>query len=245
MNFEGSSAYDEKDFLANYLQRKNRTDSPNNSIEKPVIYELLGEFQNKQILDLGCGDALFGKELLQAGANHYHGVEGSHEMGSLAKQNLEGLDARISLTTMESFDYPKECYDIVASRLAIHYLTDAGQLFKNIYHTLKPQGKFVFSVQHPLTTSSFDSKKFGEKKSNWIVDDYFNEGERQEPWIDKVVVKQHRTIESYFKALTTAGFKVTGLQEGMPKQQHFEDEGEFNRRKRIPVILAFGCSKGK
>lgn len=245
MNFKGSSAYEEQDFLANYLQRRNRIDSPNNSIEKPVIYELLGEFQNKRILDLGCGDATFGKELLQEGANHYHGVEGSQAMENLAKENLAGLDARISLATMETFDYPKESYDIVASRLAIHYLPDVERLFKQIYQTLKPQGKFVFSVQHPLTTSSFDSKKSGEKRSNWIVDDYFNEGERQEPWISKVVVKHHRTIESYFTALTKAGFSVTGLQEGMPKRQHFEDEGEFQRRKRIPVILAFGCKKSE
>lgn len=243
MNFKGSSAYEEQDFLANYLQRRNRIDSPNNSIEKPVIYELLGEFQNKRILDLGCGDAAFGKELLQAGANQYHGVEGSRAMESLAKENLAGLNARISLATMETFDYPKESYDIVASRLAIHYLPDVERLFKQIYQTLKQQGTFVFSVQHPLTTSSFDSKKSGEKRSNWIVDDYFNEGERQEPWIDKVVVKHHRTLESYFTALTNAGFSVTGLQEGMPKREHFEDEGEFKRRKRIPVILAFSCEK--
>lgn len=245
MNFKGSSAYEEKDFLANYLQRRNRIDSPNNSIEKPVIYELLGAFENKRILDLGCGDALFGKELLLAGADHYHGVEGSRGMESLAKQNLEELDALITLATMESFDYPKESYDIVASRLAIHYVSDIERLFKNINQALKPQGKFVFSIQHPLTTSSFESKKSGEKRSNWIVDDYFEEGERQEPWIDKVVVKHHRTVESYFTALTNVGFRITGLQEGMPKRQHFEDEVEYNRRKRIPVILAFGCIKSE
>ena len=65
MKYEGSSAYEEKDFLESFLQRRNRLESPNNSIEKPVIYELLGAFQNKRILDLGCGDALFGKELLK------------------------------------------------------------------------------------------------------------------------------------------------------------------------------------
>ncbi|ANU10598.1 methyltransferase type 11 [Planococcus antarcticus DSM 14505] len=243
MNFKGSSAYEEKDFLANYLQRRNRIDSPNNSIEKPVIFELLGAFKKKKILDLGCGDALFGKELLRAGADYYHGVEGSLKMGSLAEQNLEGLDARITLTTIESFEYPKESYDIVASRLAVHYLPDIEQLFKKIYHTLKTKGKFVFSVQHPLTTCSFESKNSGERRSNWIVDDYFEEGERQEPWIDKIVVKYHRTTESYFTALRKAGFIVTDLQEGMPKQQNFEDDKEFTRRKRIPVILAFSCSK--
>lgn len=158
-------------------------------------------------------------------------------------KNLEGLNADITLATMEAFDFPKAYYDIITSRLAIHYLPKVDQLFQNIYEALKAEGSFVFSVQHPLTTSSFASKISGEKRSNWLVDDYFEEGERQEPWIDKIVVKHHRTIESYFSALTKAGFRVTGLQEGMPKRQYFQSDEEYLRRKRIPVILAFSCVK--
>lgn len=243
MKYQGSSAYEEKDFLESFLQRRNRVESPNNSIEKPVIYELLGSFKQKCILDLGCGDALFGKELLESGALHYHGVEGSEQMSRLASANLAGLEAQITLSTMEAFDFPEGGYDIIASRLAIHYLPEVDRLFQNVHKSLKEEGKFVFSVQHPLTTSSFASKKPGEKRGSWIVDEYFEEGERQEPWIDKIVVKYHRTIESYFTALTKAGFRVDGLQEGMPKPQYFEDEQEYSRRKRIPVILAFSCSK--
>src|SRR5690606_36192010 len=112
----------------------------------------------------------------------------------------------VTLAAMEAFDFPEKTYDIVESRLAIHYLAEVDQLFQSIYKTLKAEGRFVFSVQHPLTTSSFASKLPGEKRSNWLVDDYFKEGERQEPCIDKIVVKHHRTIESYFTALTKAGF---------------------------------------
>ena len=243
MNFKGSSAYDEKDFLENFLQRRNRAESPNNSIEKPVIYELLGNFQNQCILDLGCGDALFGKELLEKGAHYYHGIEGSEEMKRLATANLQGANADVTLATMQAFDFPEKTYDIVASRLAIHYLPDVGQLFQNINRTLKDGGRFVFSVQHPLTTSSFASKLSGKKRSNWLVDDYFKEGERQEPWIDKIVIKHHRTIESYFTSLTNAGFSVTSIREGKPDRDYFNSDEEYKRRMRIPVILAFGCHK--
>ncbi|MDR4889779.1 hypothetical protein RGU12_19990 [Fredinandcohnia sp. QZ13] len=54
MEFRGSSAYDQEDFFTNYMKRRNRIDSPNAAIEGPVIYELIGDFQNKSILDLGC-----------------------------------------------------------------------------------------------------------------------------------------------------------------------------------------------
>ena len=243
MEFRGSSAYEEKDFLKNFLRRKNRAESPNNSIEQPVIYKLLGDFQNQSVLDLGCGDALFGTELLERGARYYHGVEGSEEMEKLATANLQEANADVTLAAMEAFDFPQKTYDIVVSRLAIHYLAEVDQLFQNIYKTLKAEGRFVFSVQHPLTTSSFASKLTGEKRSSWLVDDYFKEGERAEPWIDKIVVKHHRTVESYFNALTSAGFSITGLREGKPERQHFNSDEEYLRRTRIPVILAFSCQK--
>ncbi|WP_226679956.1 class I SAM-dependent methyltransferase [Sutcliffiella horikoshii] len=243
MEFRGSSVYDQSDFFTNYMNRRNRKDSPNNAIEGPIMSELVGNIQHKTILDLGCGDASFGKELLQLGARHYTGVEGSIQMLEAAHSNLLELDATIYNETMESYDFPSESYDLVTSRFAIHYVSDIDRLFQNIYGTLKKDGRFVFSIQHPLTTSSFASKVTGDKRGNWIVDDYFQDGQRKEPWINQVVVKYHRTIEQYFTALREAGFTVRDLREGTPKREHFSSEEEFVRRQRIPVVLAFACVK--
>ncbi|WP_404458445.1 class I SAM-dependent methyltransferase [Sutcliffiella horikoshii] len=243
MEFRGSSVYDQSDFFTNYMKRRNREDSPNNAIEGPIMSELVGNIQDKTILDLGCGDASFGKELLQLGARHYTGVEGSEQMVEAARSNLLELDATMHNETMESFQYPNESYDLVTSRFAIHYVSDFDLLFQNIYQTLKKDGRFVFSIQHPLTTSSFISKQTGDKRGSWIVDDYFRDGLRKEPWINKVVVKYHRTIEQYFTALRQAGFTVQDLREGTPKREHFSSEDEFVRRQRIPVVLAFACGK--
>ena len=85
MEFKGPSVYDQKDFLKNYMTRRDRKDSPNNAIENPIIYELIGSFQDNSILDLGCGDASFGKELLNLGATYYTGIEGSEQMVESAK----------------------------------------------------------------------------------------------------------------------------------------------------------------
>ncbi|MEH7251018.1 class I SAM-dependent methyltransferase [Neobacillus niacini] len=243
MEFRGASVYDQEDFFSNYMKRRGRKDSPNNAIENPIIYELIGDFQNKSILDLGCGDASFGKELLNQGAACYTGIEGSRQMVTSANLKLANENGAIHHETMESYSYPTEKFDIVTSRFAIHYVSDVHLLFQNVHKTLKDNGKFVFSVQHPLTTSSFISKQTGDKRGNWIVDDYFLEGERKEPWIEQIVVKYHRTTEHYFKALTKSGFSVVDLREGTPKREHFTYDEEFERRLRIPVVLAFSCTK--
>ena len=243
MEFRGASVYDQENFFSNYMKRRGRKDSPNNAIERPIIYELIGDFRNKSILDLGCGDASFGKELLDQGAAFYTGIEGSQQMVASANLKLANENATIHHETMESYSYPTEKFDIVTSRFAIHYVSDVHLLFQKVHKTLKDNGKFVFSVQHPLTTSSFISKETGDKRGNWIVDDYFLEGERKEPWIEQIVVKYHRTTEHYFKALTKSGFSVDDLREGTPKREHFTNDEEFERRLRIPVVLAFSCTK--
>src|SRR5690606_17432305 len=109
--------------------------------------------------------------------------------------------------------------------------------------SLKDGGEFIFSIQHPLTTSSFASKNAGERRGDWLVDDYFLQGARQEPWMGKTIVKYHRTVEFYFSSLVAAGFQVEALHEGEPKREHFSSNEEFERRKRIPIILAFSCQK--
>ncbi|WP_430541094.1 class I SAM-dependent methyltransferase [Sporosarcina thermotolerans] len=154
MEYRGPSVYDQEDFRKKYMNHRDRQDSPNIAIEKPIIYELLGDFHGKSVLDLGCGNAAFGKELLHLGAKFYTGIEGSERMSALANQNLIEENAQIYHETMETFRYPTNEYEIITSRFAIHYVDDIQSLFQNVYQSLKEDGRFIFSIQHPLTTSS-------------------------------------------------------------------------------------------
>lgn len=243
MEFKGSSVYDEKDFLENYLKRRGRKESPNNAIEKPIISELIGDVSGKNILDLGCGDGIFGAELMDAGAASFTGIEGSSEMAALAREATVQQGVQIRVEDLETFQAEPAQYDLIVSRFVIHYLSDIERLFREVIKALKPGGKFVFTVQHPLTTSSFVSKAQGERRGDWLVDDYFKEGERQEPWINKTVIKHHRTIETYYTALAEAGFTVTALREGTPAEANFDTVEEYNRRQRIPLMLIFAAQK--
>ncbi|WP_312092153.1 class I SAM-dependent methyltransferase [Niallia sp.] len=243
MAYRGSSVYDNEQFFENYRARRNRESSPNNRIERPILYELLAEIKGKSILDLGCGDANFGIELLEKGAKNYVGVEGSKRMYEEASRHLTGTNATVYHSTLENWSFTNHEMDVVVSRLVFHYIKDLHKIFQGVYHTLKDNGKFVFTVQHPLLLSTCESADSSGKRTNWVVDDYFSMGERNEPWIGKNVVKYHRTIEEYFRLLKQAGFKVTDLREGMPKQENFHEEEEYKRRTRIPLFLIFSCEK--
>lgn len=243
MEYRGASAYNDDQFFKNYMNRRNRVDSPNNIIEKPIMLELIGDVYGKKVLDLGCGDATFGVELLQKGCFSYDGVEGSENMAKEATKTLTGTVGTVHLSSMETWNFQSSDYDLIVSRLALHYLTDLKDIVRKVYQTLANDGRFVFSVQHPVLTSSIKSAAASSSKADWIVDDYFNSGERVEPWIDKKVVKYHRTIEEYYQLLKQAGFMIEDIREGTPRVEEFSSESEYKRRMRIPLFLMFSCKK--
>jgi SAM-dependent methyltransferase len=243
MEYRGASAYNDDQFFENYITRRNREVSPNNIIEIPILLEMIGDVKGKKVLDLGCGDAKFGVELLQKRCISYDGVEGSENMVKEATKNLSGIEGKVHLSSMETWDFKAKQYDLVVSRLALHYIADLKEVFQGVHNTLADNGKFIFSVQHPVLLSSIKSADASASKSDWIVDDYFKSGERVEPWIDKKVVKYHRTIEEYFQLLKLVGFKINDIREGTPRIEHFSSEIEYERRMRIPLSLMFSCEK--
>ncbi|MBT2601446.1 class I SAM-dependent methyltransferase [Bacillus sp. ISL-53] len=243
MEYRGASAYNDDEFFKNYITRRNREESPNNLIEKPILLELIGKVEGKMVLDLGCGDAKFGYELLQKGCISFDGIEGSENMVREATKNLNGTEGKVHLASMETWNFEADNYDLVVSRLALHYLEELNFLFKEVHKSLTDNGKFIFSVQHPVLTSSTKSAAVSSSKTNWIVDDYFNSGVRIEPWIDKKVVKYHRTIEEYYQLLKQAGFMIEDMREGTPRPEEINSESEYKRRMRIPLFLMFSCKK--
>lgn len=95
MEYRGASAYDDRQFFENYMARRRREESPNERIERPVLLEMIGTVKDDKILDLGCGDARFGVELLQNGCYSYDGVEGSENMAIEARKVLKGTEGKV------------------------------------------------------------------------------------------------------------------------------------------------------
>ncbi|MGM0846685.1 MAG: class I SAM-dependent DNA methyltransferase [Bacillota bacterium] len=243
MQHKGASAYDEREFFESFMSRRERKESPNNAMEKPVILELIGDVRNKKVLDLGCGDGIFGKELLAKGAENYTGIDGSKNMVERALSTINSQKASIQLGNLEKLKINEAKYDLVISRMVFHYIEDLDGLFREVNKAIKPGGKFVFSVMHPVLTSTFDHFSGKEKRTHWIVDNYFESGKRVENWMDHSVVKYHRTLEEYFSLVLSAGFTINNVKEAAPRRELFSNEEEYKRRTRIPLMLILELKK--
>lgn len=240
MNYHGSDFYDRDENFARYMERRQAEENANDTLEKPVFQELLGSVAGLRILDVGCGDASYGRELLDRGCTAYLGLEGSGNMVTAAQKSLEGANGNVVRTWMEEWDYPHEAFDRVISRLAIHYVADLDRLLHNFFQTLTPDGKLIFSVEHPVITSTLQPSGI---RTSWVVDHYFTEGYREQQWMGGTVYKYHRSIETYFLALQKAGFVVEHVRESKPIRTNFRQEETYQRRMRIPLFLFFSAKK--
>lgn len=242
----GGAFYDDPQVLDEYLTHRHAAvRSPNLVMEEPAFLTLAGDLAGQRILDLGCGDANFGVAALTAGCASYTGIDGSSLMVAQAKLNLADVrtEAQVSVLHRDLEDFTIDAeYDLVCSRLALHYLEDLGPVLARAHAALAPSGRFVMSVVHP-TITSYDRGGDGPR-TDWTVDRYFHPGPRERQWFGSAVVWHHRTIEDHVTALADAGLVLTGLSEAAPVSELFDDAiEELERRRRVPLFLVLSARR--
>ncbi len=239
----GGAFYDESELFERYRQHRAWSLNPNVVMESPALLDELGAVSGLRVLDLGCGDAEIGRELLKAGAAGYRGIDGSTLMVGAARRMLEDTGGEAVLGDIEDLDEPAESFDVVLSRMALHYVADLGQVLRACRACLVPGGRMVFTVVHPLITSHDARASSSEPRQNWVVDEYFNAGPRSQQWLGAQTVWYHRTIEDYVTELRNAGLALVNLSECAPRRERFDDDAEFERRRRIPLVLLLAAQR--
>ena len=233
----GGAFYDDPELFERYRQHRAWSLNPNTVMEGPALLDELGAVSGLRVLDLGCGDAGIGREVLRAGAARYRGVDGSTRMVEAAQRTLAGTAGEVVLCDIEDLAEPAESYDLVLSRMALHYVADLGGVLRACRACLAPGSRVVFTVVHPVITSHDARGSSAEQRQSWVVDDYFLTGPRDQRWLGTQTVWQHRTIEDYVTELRNAGFALVNLRECAPRREQFDDDAELERRRRIPLVL--------
>jgi SAM-dependent methyltransferase len=243
MALDGPAFYDDDQVFAAYTRHRLGDETPNDTLEKPDLLDLIGSAIDLRVLDLGCGDAEISKELLATGSRSYLGVEPSQNMIEAGRETLSGTGGEVVQATIEAWQYPSDAFDLAISRMALHYVANVALTFRQVFQSLVPGGLFVFSVEHPVITSCDRGRPPGSKRLDWVVDDYHVSGKRVTHWMGQDVVKYHRTLAEYVDGLLGAGFVVEGLREGRPRRELFLREETYLRRLRIPLPLVMAARK--
>lgn len=102
----------------------------------PVI-ALLSPRPGERVLDLGCGDGVLARSLMDRGCEVV-GVDASPAMVAAARS--QGVDARVADGQCLSFD---ESFDAVFSNAALHWMQHPVAVIEGVWRALKPGGRFV------------------------------------------------------------------------------------------------------
>lgn len=180
-------------------------------VERFTIFSLLGNPRGMRILDAGCGEGIYSRELIESGASYVVGVDGAADFIKLAKQKNRGYEKRIEYHQKFIQDFMGEGnMDAVVGSYILSYpqnLEDTVSYCRAIASHLKKDGRFIGFNNNPFETSENCGKytKYGFEKD--ITGD--TEGEEiiyRIPGMKDPIVNFHLDPETYERAFREAGF---------------------------------------
>ncbi|MGH2354854.1 MAG: class I SAM-dependent methyltransferase [Chloroflexota bacterium] len=240
--------YDDPCFFAGYSQLERFGSGWATAVEHPSFMGLLPDVAGKRVLDLGCGAGQLAYHLAEAGAAEVIGVDLSERMLGLARSERAHPRVTYLRQAIEDVAFPPERFELVVSSLAFHYVEDYPALVRRIARWLTPGGVLVYSTEHPIYTARDPADGWvldGEgRRLHWALDDYAEEGLREQRWFVEGVRKYHRTMATLLNGLIEAGLTVERVLEPVPDADWLQRRPEFLHERRRPIFLLVRARKG-
>ncbi|MFM1651440.1 class I SAM-dependent methyltransferase [Brevibacillus sp. B_LB10_24] len=207
---------------------------------------LLGDVENKRVLDIGCGSGHSLQYMALRKAGELWGLDLSSTQIETARQLLQDKTPQLRLfaSPMEADPgLPHGYFDIVYSIFALGWTVNLHKTFNNIWNYLKPGGVFVFSWEHPL----YNRVEY-QDDSSIFHKSYLQEGPYyHEKWPAPAVMHQYK-LSTYVNELIGTGFQIEKVIEEVSIP---DDSSENNRNawyfiekaKLVPATLIMKSRK--
>ncbi len=239
--------YDEPAFFAGYSELRRKDSGLNGAVEEPAVRALLpNSLEGASVLDLGCGFGDFARWLRRRGAAEVTGIDLSERMLEAAKRNTRDPAISFVRSSIERFEMGAEAFDLVVSSLALHYVEDYPAVVDNVVRALRPGGRFVFSVEHPVATALGTYEWHRDARGaplHWKLDRYGDEGQRESRWFVDGVIKYHRTVQTYINALIDSGLVLRRVSEPEASAEAVQSRPDLAELRRRPAFLLAAADK--
>lgn len=222
-------------------------DSYQNQVILPNLIRVLEIKEGEKVLDLACGQGFFSRALEIEGGDVV-GADIAKELIAKAKDSsLKTISYYV--TSAHKLDFAKdESFDLVVCILALQNMTNLRDVIAEVKRVLKPSGRFVFVINHPVfrnpqvTHWGFDEKEniqyrrvdsYLSASQNTIV---MHPGEKN----SEKTVSVHHSLQDYMKILRSNSFAITRLEEWIShkkSQKGPRQKAEDTARKEIPLFL--------
>ena len=163
-------------------------------------------------------------------------IDMSQEMVSAAKRRVDNRAQMLCLDLGEQLPFKDESFDFILSSLTLHYLKDWEGTFTEFRRVLKPGGRFLFSIHHPLTDIRLlDQPDYFS--TELIVDEWKKDG-------NTFKVPFYRRPLHEILNRTLAHFELLQVVEPLPTETFEErDPDRFQRLMKEPNFLIIEARK--
>ena len=214
----------------------------------PFTLKKLGDVKGKMILDLGCGEGGYSRELAKKGGK-VTGIDCAENAIKYCETRANEENLKGTYFIRNSSDLcgiEDESFDLVLASMMLMDCEDFEGTVKEIRRVLKPSGKLFASVCHPCFHTSGGIGRQGtglDKKV--VVTNYYHprEWEATLPSGKFKVVWRHRTIEDYVKTFIKCGLTITDLSEPMPTEEQAAVAEGIAWMKKIPIFMFWELKK--
>ncbi len=228
------NSYNDENVFEEYLNSRIDSNSPHNKTIRKLLIDIIGEYSNKSVLDLGCGIGCFARELADK-AKRVVGIDISNKVIEYAISNNSKDNTKYFVHDIAKLNDISESFDIVFSDMVFNYIEDYDKLLNDINHHLNEDGLLVFSQVHPISTASLGESSWvtDNNQLKFQLDNYCNVSKRERNYFNGTFDFYHRRFEELINIAIKNGFNIEGLYEP------YITEKEYNR----PSFLALKLRK--
>ncbi|KAF2956878.1 class I SAM-dependent methyltransferase [Marinitoga sp. 38H-ov] len=221
------------DKLAVHYAKDVDTKTFNAYYERPAMIKAIDTIKDLVVLDAGCGAGFYTEWLINNKAKEVFAIDFSEKMVEYTKNRVVDK-AKVLLENLnEKLSFENNYFDLIISSLTLHYVRDLDFTLKELSRILKPNGKLIFSIHHPIMTYLYFS-----------LENYF-EDILLEDVINKVPVYfYHRSFDTISNSLYNNNFLIERIIEPKPIYK-FKEEDEKNYKKlnKKPHFIIFKTIK--
>lgn len=211
--------------------------------------QLLGEVQGQRVLELGCGGGQCCLALAKRGALAV-GIDLSDEQIAFARTLAAQEKVQVTFICGSATDLvgvQSNNWDLVFSVYTFPYIDDMPRCLAECYRVLRPGGRLIFSLDHPLRDCFFDAEE--EELALYPVRSYFDNNPMQWTFADTGVrmQSQHYTLSQWVNLLQTNGFQLHQVVEPLPPTDLVDElwplDSPYAPLRNLPQTIIFVAQK--
>lgn len=220
------------------------TNDYRNDFLLPRTLMMLGDVRRRRILDLGCGEGGYSRELARRGAR-VTGVDGSERLIEIARRRAHAAGIEVDYRRANASalkGLPQQSFDLVLASMSLMDVEDYPGAVREAHRVLEPGGELLMSITPPCYSAPVSRwlRDDAGRPRSFAVDRYFDRACWEDfitPRFRSPVIRRHRPIEDYVAAPLEVGLELRQWLEPSATPEERAKSARFEYLTRIPYFL--------